>query len=160
MTPNERFETFGSTPEIRESRSYDILRHSLMRRNMSIMPALARSSRRGDSKEGSSSPSLVGFGTVSYAITAREKPKHSQSFFKSRPLPRLRHKKRDTSQCPSQTFAIKNRYRRLPKIRNNIRNRLMKSRYNVSAPTMEYLRKLSRSSADNCAPMFFSFCVS
>ena len=45
MAPNERFETYGSTPEIRESRSDDILRHPLMRRNMSVVPATARSER-------------------------------------------------------------------------------------------------------------------
>jgi len=43
MAPNEWFETRGSTPEIRESRSDDILRHSLLRRNMSVVPAKARS---------------------------------------------------------------------------------------------------------------------
>ena len=45
MAPNERFETLGSKPEIRESRSDDILRHSLMPQNMSVVPAIARSER-------------------------------------------------------------------------------------------------------------------
>jgi len=45
MAPNERFETFGSKPEIRGSRSDDILRHSLLHQNMSVVPATARSKR-------------------------------------------------------------------------------------------------------------------
>ena len=45
MAPNEWFETQGSTPEMRESRSDDILRHSLLPGNMSVVPAVARSER-------------------------------------------------------------------------------------------------------------------
>ena len=45
MAPNERFETQGSKSEIRESRSDDILRHSLMHQNKSVIPATARSER-------------------------------------------------------------------------------------------------------------------
>ena len=39
MAPNEWFETRGSTPEIRESRSDDILRHPQLRQNISVVPA-------------------------------------------------------------------------------------------------------------------------
>jgi len=45
MAPNERFETYGSKPEIRGSRSDDILRHSPMHQNMYVVPAIARSEK-------------------------------------------------------------------------------------------------------------------
>jgi len=58
MAPNEWFETNGSKPEMRESRSDDILRHSPMQQNMSVVPAIARSKKRREIQEGeSTSPS-------------------------------------------------------------------------------------------------------
>ncbi|WP_147412488.1 hypothetical protein [Rahnella variigena] len=57
MAPNERFETFGSKPEIRGSRSDDILRHSLLHQNMSVVPATARS-KKARSPEARALPGL------------------------------------------------------------------------------------------------------
>jgi len=45
MAPSEWFETLGSKPETRESRSDDILRHSQLCLNMSVVPAIARSEK-------------------------------------------------------------------------------------------------------------------
>jgi len=56
MAPNERFETYGSKPEIRESRSDDILRHTLMRQNMSVVPAAARSKKARGVQRGKAFP--------------------------------------------------------------------------------------------------------
>ncbi|MBC8951863.1 hypothetical protein Xenpb_00510 [Xenorhabdus sp. PB62.4] len=67
--------------------------------------------------------------------------------------------------CQSRVFILKNNlyisnYRRSPKIRSNIRNKLMKSRYRVSAPVIEYLRIFSLSLTSICSPISFSFWVS
>jgi hypothetical protein len=80
MAPNERFETYGSKPEIRESRSDDILRHTLMRQNMSTVPATARSEKaKGDPRGKKHFSLLVGFGARGHVINVSEKPKLSRS---------------------------------------------------------------------------------
>jgi len=80
MAPNERLETYGSKPEMRESRSDDILRHSPMQQNMSVVPATARSKKAEGDPRGRKHFSLLGgFGAASQAITAREKSKLSHS---------------------------------------------------------------------------------
>lgn len=61
MAPNERFETQGSTPEMRESRSDDILRHSLLPGNMSVVPAVARVEKSGGNAKGESTSPFVRF---------------------------------------------------------------------------------------------------
>ncbi|WP_413528747.1 hypothetical protein [Rahnella inusitata] len=76
MAPNEWFETLGSKPEIRESRSDDILRHSLMHRKMSVVPVITRSEKaKGDPRGKKHFSLLVGFGAKGRVITDIEKPK-------------------------------------------------------------------------------------
>jgi len=71
MAPNEWFETQGSKPEMRESRSDDILRHLPRQQNMSVVPAIAWSKKaRGNPKGEKHFPLLGGFGARARAITA------------------------------------------------------------------------------------------
>jgi hypothetical protein len=56
MAPNERFETYGSKPEMRESRSDDILRHTQNDQNMSFVPATARNEKARGVQRGKAFP--------------------------------------------------------------------------------------------------------